>query len=448
MAGVIKSYSASTSGRFSVIARALLWRHRSRRSRSPAPALSPDRTRPDALCTLPPGGFFLLVAAGLLCLAPSATYADCRSVYDSELNEVAWSELRESRYTICYDSRFAEDADLAERWINNAFDIAETKYNVVAPVQRRGHDLEITIFLAPHPTSRANRFRATVTCCSDEVSLEIHIMSPSAPEYGRPEDDFIKTLTHEMMNTLHYEAREPPNISPPLWVREGLAEYEGYYTTSGNEAKIDGLIEYVYDHLQGEILYGYSLEGSTPTIVSVDRYRASAAVMIFFAERFGEEIHYKLFEKPMNEALADYGVETEAAFRELDEWLDQKYSTPPTGPDSYVPSMACTGRYWRSSSGLSFEVRILNNGQRPSAHDAFQSQYRRDASRPWTTKSSVALVRQDSSGFSTPLFTSTSSPPFQWRARSCPLFQPTDRSCSAWSNTINWTAATCARERL
>ena len=126
----------------------------------------------------------------------------------------------------------ALDAELAERWVNNAFDIAERKYKVVPPVQRRGHDLEITIFLVPTPTSRANRSTATVTCCSDGVSLEIHIMSPSAPEYGRPEDDFIKTLTHEMMNSLHYETREPPNMTPPLWLLEGLAEYEGYYSTT------------------------------------------------------------------------------------------------------------------------------------------------------------------------------------------------------------------------
>ena len=74
-------------------------------------------------------------------------------------------------------------------------------------------------------------------------------MTPSSPDYGRPVDDFIKTLTHEMMNALHYEAREPPNRSPPLWIREGLAEYEGYYsTTPGNRAKVDWLIEYVYEN--------------------------------------------------------------------------------------------------------------------------------------------------------------------------------------------------------
>ena len=38
-----------------------------------------------------------------------------------------------------------------------------------------------------------------------------------------------------------------------------------------------------------------------------------------------------------------------------------------------------------------------------------------------------------------------SSPPFQWRARSCPRQTQTDDMCSDWSNVISWTAASCAR---
>ena len=85
-------------------------------------------------------------------------------------------------------------------------------------------------------------------------------MSPSAPEYGQDADHFIKVLTHEMMNTLHYEAREPPNTKPSRWILEGLAEYEGYCnTTAANEAKLNWLIEYVYENDRDEIFYGQSL---------------------------------------------------------------------------------------------------------------------------------------------------------------------------------------------
>ena len=191
--------------------------------------------------------------AGLLCLFSAPAWAACESLYDRQLNEWQWSVFSEDRYTICYAPEYAGDTIVAAEWIDNAFRIALDKYGVVPPVQRQGHSLAITIFMVPRPTSRASSSTATVICCQDGASLEIHIMTPSSPDYGRPVDDFIKTLTHEMMNALHYEAREPPNRSPPLWILEGLAEYEGYFgTTPGNRAKVDWLIEYVYENLRGQ----------------------------------------------------------------------------------------------------------------------------------------------------------------------------------------------------
>ena len=111
--------------------------------------------------------------------------------------------------------------------------------------------------------------------------------------------------------------------------------------------------------------------------------------------------------------------------------------------------MACTGRYWfTDSGGISFEARVLNNDRRPPGHEGFQQQYRPEASRPWTLKSTLSRFGGSTSGFSNPLFTSVSSPPFQWRARSCPLRVRTDDTCSNWSNIIDWTAASCASTRV
>lgn len=391
------------------------------------------------------------LAACLLCLFSAPAWAACESLYDRQLNEWSWSTFSEGRYTICYAPEYTEDTFVAAEWIDNAFRIALDKYGVVPPVQRRGHTLTITIFMVPRPTSRANSSTATVICCQDSVSLEIHIMTPSSRDYGRPVDDFIKTLTHEMMNTLHYEAREPPNLSPPLWIREGLAEYEGYYnTTPGNRAKVDWLIDYVYENKRDSILYGRTLLDDVAQIMSTDRYYGSTVVLIFLADQFGEDLHAQLFEEPLSELLHErYGTTALQAFEDLRVWLYRKHQAiddRPAGAD-YTPNMACTGRYWYTNSGISFEVRILNNDRRPANHEVFQQQYRRDASRPWTTKSSLALVLGNTSGFSTPLFTSVSSPPFQWRARSCPRQRQTDNVCSNWSNIINWTAASCARSR-
>ena len=162
-------------------------------------------------------------------------------------------------------------------------------------------------------------------CCTDRVSLEIHIMSPSAPGYGRGQDHFIKVLTHEMMNTLHYEAREPPNISPPRWVLEGLAEYEGYFnTTPGNKARTDWLFEYVYENLLDSLIYGTSLVSDDFSIISTDRYYASTVVMVFLAEHFGEGVHYELFQRPLVDILRERGLDSFSAFQWLGWWITQK----------------------------------------------------------------------------------------------------------------------------
>ena len=185
----------------------------------------------------------LLTTILLVTLVPTWSMADCVSIHEEDIAEMEWRIFEEGRYTLCYHVDYTNDSFIAADWIDNAFEIGLEKYGVVPPVRRRGYDLNITIFLTPISTRRANSSTATVICCNDRESLEIFIMTPSSPHYGRPVDDFIKVLTHEMMNTLHYESRESPNISPALWVREGLAEYEGYFsTTQGNRDRVEGLL--------------------------------------------------------------------------------------------------------------------------------------------------------------------------------------------------------------
>ena len=272
--------------------------------------------------------FIVAFVVVLMSWIPETASAQCTSLYDEDLNRQTWVVFMEGRYTLCYNAGYVEDSSLAQRWIHNAFDIGVTKYGVAPPVHRRGHDLTITIFLTPVPTSGASSSRATVTCCSDSVSLEIHIMSPSSPHYGRSEDDFIKVLTHEMMNTLHYESSEAPNIRPPLWIREGLAEYEGYYnTTPGNEAKVDWLLEYVYENKRSDIIYGRSLDSTSFSLQSLDRYYGSTVMMWFLAEHFGEGIHYELFQRPLTELLASYRIDVLSAFEWLSYWMDRKCET-------------------------------------------------------------------------------------------------------------------------
>ena len=352
-----------------------------------------------------------LLAITLLVLFPSWVAADCVSIHE-DVTDMEWRIFEEGRYTLCYHVDYTDDSLVAADWIDNAFRIGLEKYKVTPPIRRRGHDLNVTMFLHPTPTSRANSSTATVICCNDGESLEIFIMTPSSPHYGRPLDDFIKTLTHELMNALHYETREPPNISPPLWIREGLAEYEGYFsTTPGNRSNASWMIDYVNDNLRDEIVYGRTLEGGdSSTLISLDRYRASAAIMTYLAEQFGSNIHYSLFTDSLDRVLRNQGSSAEAVFNELDSWLNT-----PRGQRTqvdYTPSMACTGRYWYGDSGkVSFEASILNNGQRPSHHPYLQHRHRVNQSHDWSLDG-FAIVSGSSSGFSVPLFTSLSSPAF------------------------------------
>ena len=305
------------------------------------------------------------ILVALFALTPSFALAQCESLYDEDLGEHTWVRYQDTRYSICYGVQYDQDAELTRTWVDNAFQIAENKYEVVAPVHRRGYDLNITIFLVPFSTSRANSHTATVTCCSDSMSLEIHIMSPSAPDYGQDLDHFIKVLTHEMMNTLHYEAREPPNISPPLWIREGLAEYEGYCnTTPANEDKLDWLAKYVYDEKLQDIYYGSNLADRTPTIVSADRYRGSAVVMYFLAVQFGEKIHHELFQRPLNAVLWEHRVTARWVFEGLDYWMDEVGRSDNTSWTCPRESLDA-----RSSIGNRKEIRNVTHTDVPIRHN-------------------------------------------------------------------------------
>ena len=126
--------------------------------------------------------------------------------------------------------------------------------------------------------------------------------------------------------------------------------------------------------------------------------------------------------------------------------IEEERTVPPAG--DYTPSLACNGARTAvpgQSDNFSFEVRILNNGRRPTTHEIFQQQYRPDASVPMDYGAQnapwIALRIAPRSGFTTPLFSSASSPPFRWRARSwmSTRDQQSDDVCYAsGQNIINW----------
>ena len=277
----------------------------------------------------------------VLYLFPLNANANCRSMSFEEANRFTWMNFNHRNYTICYDNRYSHDIGFVRHWMNNAFQIGIEKYGVTLPVDRRDYELDITLFLTPEPTARSSERTATVICCQDSKSLEIFILTPSHNNWknwegfwpGGGRQTFIKFLTHEMMNTLHYDTRENYQYGRdkliPRWILEGLAEYEGFFSTTNSNKRHarEWLINYGYEDLRDQIMYGRSLLTRVNTIVSIDRYAGSAIVMWYFAEKFGPEFHLELFKMDLNQVIRNYGSNPLLAFNEMRQWLEKKYKT-------------------------------------------------------------------------------------------------------------------------
>ena len=163
--------------------------------------------------------------------------------------------------------------------------------------------------------------------------------------------------------------------------------------------------------------------------------------MIFLAEKFGEGVHVTIFEKSLNDILYENGSSLAQLFSEFRAWFDSQLGVTST---SYVPNVACTGRYSMNSSRTSFEVMILNNYQRSREYEIFKQQYRANGNQAWVSKSGNSIVPWEfsQSSYSVPLFSGPNSLPFEWRVRAC---SNTDLACSDWSNVVHWTVASCAQ---
>ena len=402
-----------------------------------------------------------VVGAVFVGAAPAQAHDPCESRRDPALTDLRLQAAWWGHFTICYATGSEADEELVRLWLNQALRIGREKYDILWP-ETKGRRLHTTVFLPAVPTSHTQRGRVTNICCwwdSDQgrYAAEIHYLTPAAwgdPPFGglryeTARDYHAHYVVHEMLNVLHHTFA----YDAASWIGEGLAEYDGYFhTTEWNRTTaIDRLIELV-DRSHRERIYCCRTLGQQVAFSTDSVYYGGAALMAFLAERFGEAIHRDLLLAPVEAVLRDRGAGVEETFGEFRTWFDGEVAArgggdEPGPSESYTPNLACTGRYWRTNSGrLSFEVRILNDGERPAVSQLFQRVDRPDASHPWTVRSFALVPKGRSFGNATPLFSGVSSAPFQWRARAC---ETQDGSrCSNWSNTINWTAASCAAHEV
>ena len=388
-------------------------------------------------------------------LLTSSVFGQCLSFADS--TPVDYLEYRDGRFTVCYSANYPNDLEIAKTWVSRAFELGASKYRVINPT-RDGNRLELTIYFPPHDTQATSQGIVRMACCYGQggenvTHAEIHYLTPSAwvgDSLGglqrTPEHYHSHYLIHE---TMHFFQLACCGLDAPSWVYEGMSESDGYrHTTDWNATEgVSRLTSRFVSQELKNVACCWDLETNFTLAVGND-YWAGGWIMWYLAEIYGEQIHVELLSDPLVAVLARRDVPLIQLYADIRNYVGSWASS--IDRSSYVPNLACTGRWWHSSSGRSFEVQILNNQERMEDDTLFQSQYRSTSSLPWTTKRGFSRVRQsiDRSGYSTPLFDSLHSPPFQWRARTCPQYAQTDETCSDWSNVINWTVTSCAARQV
>ena len=256
--------------------------------------------------------------------------AECNSRFDSDLSRLTWASVTYQLYTICYNERYKNDVSIVKRWLDATLELGRQKYGIARPTYR-GRDLYTTVFLQPVATQYAGPGVITNLCCEEDGSAyaEIHYLTPSVwrgDALGTlriPARDYHPHyVMHEMSNLMHYSLE--PGSRLTSWLREGLAEYDGYfYTTAYNRTTaINSLIRYVHKYDRERILCCRTL--GNPGIATTSRYRGSAVIMMFLAERFGEGIHAELFTAPLEDLLEQRGMTVAETFAELQAWFDQR----------------------------------------------------------------------------------------------------------------------------
>ena len=294
---------------------------------------TPPGTQPRETSTTPEGGRGITrVSAG----------AECNSHYDPDSSELNWASVTYQLYTICYDSRYQNDVAIVKRWLDATLELSQQKYGIAHPT-RYGRDVYTTVFLPPVATGYTSQGLVRTACCYGDDPVyayaEIHYLTPSVWSGNRlgglgiPVADYHPHyVMHEMSHVVQLSFESESRSEPPTWIIEGLAEYDAFfYSTAYNRTTaIDSLIRRVYQS-EREQLFCCSSGISTSSV-----YYGGATIMIFLAERFGEEIHVELLTTPLEVLLVRRGTTAEETYRELQVWLEQRAralgETPRTQP--------------------------------------------------------------------------------------------------------------------
>ncbi|MCY3886665.1 MAG: hypothetical protein OXG19_03035 [Chloroflexi bacterium] len=297
---------------------------------------------------------------------------------------IAWQEAPYEHFSICYTAAYADDVSWVASWVNYAHWRLAWKYGITelrtvrdatpndpSDAYQGGADgarMHVNVMLLPRPDGNADtgitRFMhgwgspeadALYGAIADPVRYAfIPYVTPSAPNWSTadrwgmlqaPAGHFhAKNLMHEYTHAVQHTIRvgETEQRRPwdylPLWVTEGLAEFEGgahttdFYRTVGYER----LIRYVVEEVPDQVMLQRTetlAETSLATITTTDVYFGGHLILYWLAETLGEDVHRRLmryehetFNAALMAELAAADMTMEEGWAALRAWVAAEYA--------------------------------------------------------------------------------------------------------------------------
>ena len=288
------------------------------------------------------------------------------SRYNEESGEdIDWLEKAYPDYSICYTKAHSSDVGPVSHWLAEVRDWLFAKYDIdelsvfnwnKAPAFPAIVPMELYIMLVPEPDGNADVANTRFLCCEYLTAPSLEAVAPigwipyltlSNPDWQRypclgrlctPHNQgHIKNLMHEFTHAVQRTVAERlcarpegcPNHGATHWSMEGLAEYEGTFnTTPHNRTETSKkLVQYVSEK---DLIYLATSLDYTQSLVPKDTYVGGNLLMKFLADRFGEDIHYRLTHSDVSTLedvlLAEYeaeGVSGIDLLAELKAWMKE-----------------------------------------------------------------------------------------------------------------------------
>jgi hypothetical protein len=236
--------------------------------------------------------------------------------------QTQWTEVSSSNYSIFYQPGYEKDGEFTRTWLTRAEELLKSKYGVPY------HGFNVSVYLYPAPTERANVGLANLQCCTSSTDGirkgTISYLSPPAAEWrnargatslGLPKDEnyHAKVIMSEYITVGHYVVQESRQKTggwryrtAPEWFIQGLQEYDGIFHTTETNRNLTAarLLDWARSRPSVFACCSSGLSIS-------DSYNGGAAFMAFLAAQFGEDIHARLLRDTASSFDAAFANQTQ-----------------------------------------------------------------------------------------------------------------------------------------